>query len=233
MLKVSLRPSGLWIRLEGLSETNMRFRIVLSIAALAFRLTISQPAAPQGVASGICKPASQRTQDVGCWILADDSVGTPMKSPVFWHIDAYSTRATAEEDKSPRSTIVEVQGKILLMTIEKENERRRHGERVKNIGPLDIYAGENYSAQYMEVVFTPGMTSLAHLHGGPEAWYMLSGEGCLETSDGNVHYARVGGPPMIVPAGLKMFLTDHGKGNTPGDCSHSSRNIQTPDDAGP
>lgn len=211
MFKASLRPRKLWGRLDGLSETNMRFRIVLSIASFAFLLIISQPAISQGVASGICEPASQRTQDVGCWILADDSVGTLMKSPVFWHIDAYPIRAAAEEEKSPTSTIIEVQGKILLMTIEKEDERPRRGERVGNIGPLDIYAGENYSAQYMEVVFTPGMTSLAHLHGGPEAWYMLSGEGCLETSDGNVHYARMGGPPMIVSAGLEMFLMTTGK----------------------
>jgi len=55
------------------------------------------------------------------------------------------------------------------------------------------------------------MTSLAHMHGGPEAWYMLSGEGCLETSDGKVHYSRVDGPRMIVPTGLKMFLTTTGK----------------------
>lgn len=178
---------------------------------LACLLTISQRTASQGVASGICKPASERTQDVGCWILADDSIGTPMKSPVFWHIDAYSTRATAEQDKGPASTIIDVKGKILLMTIEKENERPRRGERIANIGPLDIYPGESYSAQYMDVVFMPGMTSLAHLHGGSEAWYMLSGEGCLETSDGKVRYARVGGPPMIVPSGQKMFLTTTGK----------------------
>jgi len=189
----------------------MRLRIVLPIAALILLLTISQRTTSQGVASGICKPASERTKDVGCWILADDSMGTLMKSPVFWHIDAYSTRATAVEDKGPTSTIVEVQRKTLLMTIENENEHPRRGERIGNIGPLDIHTGENYSAQYMEVVFMPGMTSLAHLHGGPEAWYMLSGEGCLETSDGAVHYARTDGPPMIVPAGLKMFLTTTGK----------------------
>src|SRR5215472_9854762 len=141
----------------------MRFRIASSIAAVAFLLTISQRTVSQGVASGICKPAGERTQDVGCWILADDSIGALIKSHVFWHIDAYSTRATAEEDKGPTSTIIEVEGKILLMTIEKENGHPRHGKRTGNIGPLDIHAGESYSAQYMDVVFMPGMTSLAHL----------------------------------------------------------------------
>lgn len=189
----------------------MSFPNGLSLAALAFLLTISQRTASQGVASGICKPASERAQDIGCWILADDSLGPLMKSPVFWHLDVYSTRATAEEDKSPTSTIIEVQGKIWLMTIEKENERSRRGERIGNIGPLDIRAGENYSAHYLEVVFMPGMTSLAHIHGGPEAWFMLSGEGCLETSDGKVHHARVDGRPMIGATGQKMFLTTTGK----------------------
>jgi len=189
----------------------MSFRIAWALAALSFLLAIWQRTASQGVASGICKPASERTQDIGCWILADAPIGGLKRSPVFWHLDVYLTRATAEDDKGPTSTIIEAQGKIWLMTIETQNERHRHGERVGNVGPLDIRAGENYSAQYMEVVFMPGMTSLAHMHGGPEAWYMLSGEGCLETSDGEVHYARVGGPPMIVPTGQKMFLTTTGK----------------------
>ena len=50
----------------------------------------------------------------------------------------------------------------------------------------------------------------AHMREGPEAWYIFSGEGCLETSGGKVHYARVDGPPMIVPTGPKMFLTTTG-----------------------
>ena len=44
------------------------------------------------------------------------------------------------------------------------------------IGPLVINAGENYSAQYMEAVFDPGMTAPEHRHSGPEAWYTLAGE---------------------------------------------------------
>jgi quercetin dioxygenase-like cupin family protein len=190
----------------------MSFRSGSWLATLAFLLlAISPRTSSQGVASGICKPVSERSKDIGCWILADSPIGALMKSPVFWHLDVYSTRAAAEEDKGPTSTIIEAQGKAWLMTIEAQNGHPRHGERVGNIGPLEVNAGENYSAQYMEVVFMPGMTSLAHLHGGPEAWYMLSGEGCLETSDGKIHFARSGGPPMIVPAGLKMFLTTTGK----------------------
>lgn len=164
----------------------------------------------QGVAGAVCKPVSQRTREVGCWIMADDPVGQLIKSPVFWHLDTYSTRAAAEADKRPRGQIVEALGKVWLMTIEDEKWRSTHGNRITEIGPLAIIAGEKYSAQYMETIFTPGMTAPAHLHAGPEAWYTVAGETCLETSDGRVQIGRAGGPPVIVPAGLSMHLTATG-----------------------
>jgi quercetin dioxygenase-like cupin family protein len=59
----------------------------------------------------------------------------------------------------------------------------------------------------MEAVFKPGMTAPAHLHSGPEAWYALGGETCLETSDGRMQIGRAGGPAVIAPMGLAMHLT--------------------------
>jgi len=158
----------------------------------------------------VCKPVSQRTQEIGCWIMADDPVGQLTKSPVYWHLDSYPTRAPALADKSPRSAVIEALGKVWLMTIEDEKWRSAHGIRVAEIGPLSITANENYSAQYMEAIFTPGMTAPAHLHSGPEAWYTTAGETCLETSDGHVRIGRAGGPPVIVPVGLSMHLTATG-----------------------
>ena len=53
------------------------------------------------------------------------------------------------------------------------------------------------------------MTAPAHTHAGPEAWYTLSGETCLETPDGK-QVGRAGGPPVIVPGGPPMHLTATG-----------------------
>jgi len=166
----------------------------------------------QGIAipGGVCKPAAQRTQEVGCWIIADDPVGNLMRPEVFWHLDSYSTRAAAQADSGPRSAVIEASGKVWLMTIEDEKWRPAHGNRVSEIGPIPIIAGENYSAQYMEAIFTPGMTAPAHLHTGPEAWYTLAGETCVETSDGRVQVGHPGGSPVIVPMGLSMHLTATG-----------------------
>jgi hypothetical protein len=134
-------------------------------------------------------------------------VGELAKARVFWHLDTYATRAAAEADKGPRGTVVESFGKVWLMTIEDEHWKSAHGNRIAEIGPLPVVAGEKYTAQFMEADFTPGMTAPAHLHSGPEAWYAVGGQTCLETSDGRMQISRVDGPPVIVPMGLSMHLT--------------------------
>jgi quercetin dioxygenase-like cupin family protein len=183
----------------------------LRIAPFCLLLLSGATMLAQGVAGAVCKPVSQRTQEVGCWIMADSKIGDLSKSPVFWHLDAYPTREAAEIDKGHTGTIVESLGKVWLMTIEDENWRSSHGTRITEIGPLAVSAGQEYSAQYMEAIFTPGMTAPAHIHSGPEAWYTMAGETCLETSDGRVQIGRPGGPAVIVPVGLSMHLTATGK----------------------
>jgi quercetin dioxygenase-like cupin family protein len=178
--------------------------------AICLLLVSSTTLWAQGVADAVCKPVSQRTQQIGCWIMADNSVGQLHASPVYWHLDVYPTRAAAEADKGDRSTIVESLSRVWLMTIDDEKWRSAHGTRITEIGPLAVSAGDEYSAQYMEAIFTPGMTAPAHIHSGPEAWYTVAGETCLETSDGRVQIGRPGGPAVIVPMGLSMHLTATG-----------------------
>jgi quercetin dioxygenase-like cupin family protein len=181
----------------------------LLIALLVF---LSAHASSQGAAgpSGVCRPANLRDQEAGCWILADDRIGTLATSPVYWALDVYTTVAAANADKGPRGTVVESLGKTWLLTIENAKSRSTHGRRIAEIGPLEIVEGQSYSAQYMEAIFTPGMTAPEHTHSGPEAWYTEAGETCLETSDGRVQVGRAGGPPVIVPMGLSMHLTATG-----------------------
>ena len=167
------------------------------------------PLIAQGVATpgDPCKPVSERTQQIGCWILADNPVGQLTSPQVFWHLDQYPTRAAAQADKGPRGVVVESFGKVWLMTIDDNNWRSAHGNRIAEIGPLPVIAGEKYSAQLMEADFTPGMIAPSHRHSGPEAWFAVSGQTCLETSDGRMQLSLVGGAPVIVPMGLSMHLT--------------------------
>lgn len=184
--------------------------LVAGALALATLLLCSQSFA-QGVAMGNCKPVSQRKEELGCWILADQPIGALTKSQVFWHLDVYPTRAAAETAKGPRGTVLESLGKVWLLTIEEAAWQPANGQRIARIGPLPIIAGEKYSTQYMEAIMSPGMTSSIHSHSGPEAWYMEAGESCLETPKGKF-VGRVGGEPLIVPGGLPMHLTATGTG---------------------
>jgi quercetin dioxygenase-like cupin family protein len=187
----------------------LRLNVLLAASLVAFS---SGQLRAQGVATraGVCKPVSQRTQEVGCWILIDDPVGRLVSSRVFWHLDAYPTRAAAQADKGPHSSVIESLGRIWLITIEDEKWRSAHGKRITEIGPIPISAGRDYSAQFMESIFTPGMTAPEHIHSGPEAWFTVAGQTCLETSDGRVQIGRAGGPPVIIPEGLSMHLTATG-----------------------
>ena len=67
-------------------------------------------------------------------------------------------------------------GKVWLFTIREAGWRPSTGMRVAEIGPLLISSEADYTAQYMEAIFKPGMTAPAHRHSGPEAWYTLTGE---------------------------------------------------------
>jgi quercetin dioxygenase-like cupin family protein len=104
---------------------------------------------------------------------------------------------------------VEAFEKTWLLTIADTGWRPAGGERVAEIGPLPVTAGETYAVQYMEAVFAPGMTAPSHTHAGPEAWYTLSGETCLETPNGK-QIGRAGGEPVIIPGGPPMHLTATG-----------------------
>lgn len=181
----------------------MKWIVPSALAALA-SLTWAEPLLAQAVAGGTCRPVAQRTQEVGCWILANHPIGQLTKSEAYWHLDAYPNRDAAEAAKGAQGTVVEALGKVWLLTIEDAGWRATGGERIAEIGPLPISPGL-YAVQYMEAVFTPGMTSVTHTHSGPEAWYTASGEMCLETPQGK-QVGRAGGPPVIIPAGPPMQL---------------------------
>jgi quercetin dioxygenase-like cupin family protein len=141
--------------------------------------------------------------------MANEALGQLPQPPIFWHLDTYPTRAAAEAAKGPRGTVLEALGKIWLLTIAEAGWRPLRGERVAEIGPLPVAPAAAYTAVYLEAIFTPGMTAPSHRHAGPEAWYTMAGETCLETPEGKM-IGRAGGPPVIVPGGPPMHLTATG-----------------------
>jgi quercetin dioxygenase-like cupin family protein len=184
----------------------MTFMQRVSIVVFAGVLVL---AAPRQASAQICRPASERTGELGCWIVANTELGELPPAPIFWYLDSYAARSQAERARGPRGTVVESLGRIWVLTIDAAGRPASGAAHVATIGPLPIDRSARYSAQYMEAIFAPGMTAPAHRHSGPEAWYTLAGETCLETPDGRM-VGKAGGAPVIVPAGPPMHLTATG-----------------------
>jgi hypothetical protein len=107
-------------------------------------LSLSSQALAQPVSGEVCKPISERTGELGCWILAHEPVLN--QTQVYWHLDVYPTRAAAEAAKGARGTVVDSLGKVWLLTIAEGGWRPLGGERIAEIGPLPIAEGETYFA---------------------------------------------------------------------------------------
>ncbi len=72
------------------------------------------------------------------------------------------------------------------------------------VGPLLLPAAKSYTAVLSYAVMRPGDNSRVHTHPGPEGWYVLVGEQCLETPAG-ANRARAGGT-MTVRSNTPMEL---------------------------
>ena len=162
----------------------------------------------QALAQG-CRPVAERVNEQrGCWILADESLGLLPQTPLFWHLVNYPTRAEAEAAKGPRGTVFETFGKIWPSTIAEAGWGAPSGVRVAEIGPIPGISNEPYTANYSESGNTAGISTDVHRHDGPELFYTLVGELCLETPDGmTISHA---GESTIAPPGVPMKLTNIG-----------------------
>src|SRR6188508_1406027 len=144
-----------------MKASSLRITSLIARSTIVVTFFVGQIAFAQ-----VCKPVSQRTGEVGCWIMANTSLGLLPKERIFWHLYTYATRAEADAAKGPRGTVVESLGRVWLFTIDVAGWRPPTGERVAEIGPLPLRTDLEYSAQYMEAIFTPGMTAPAHRHSG-------------------------------------------------------------------
>ena len=79
------------------------------------------------------------------------------------------------------------------------------GQPVATVGPLQLPPAKLYTAVLSYAVMRPGDRSRVHTHPGPEGWYMIVGEQCLETPAG-ANRAKTGGT-MTVPPNVPMELS--------------------------
>lgn len=181
----------------------MREHILFRQPILALLLLSSGLAAqPHKLES--CKPVTERTAPEGCWILASEPLGRLPAKGVFWTLDVFPDRTSAEAASANGSTVLDALGRVWLLTVGDKPETRLKGQRVAQIGPIPVKSNEEYTAQFREAIMNPGAVSRTHVHAGPEVFYTEQGETCLETPSGK-QVSRPG-HDLIVPEGVPMEL---------------------------
>jgi mannose-6-phosphate isomerase-like protein (cupin superfamily) len=141
--------------------------------------------------------------------LAVKPFTTLPKGVLFLRLEHFSTTKAAQDAATSASAVVEWGGKIWLLTLGPKGVRSSGGTLVAEIGPVpEVPAASSYVLDVNEADFGPEMkTQVAqqvHTHPGPEIFYLLTGEQCLETPNGTTR-ARAG-EGMVAPANTPMQL---------------------------
>jgi hypothetical protein len=111
-------------------------------------------------------------------------------------IENFATIDKAKSAATPASVVVEAAGKVWLLTLSAKGQRSHSGQFVTEVGPIPpIPYAANYVMDVAEADLGPAnkeaVARAIHIHPGPEIFYLLTGEQCLETPNG-VTKARAG-----------------------------------------
>ena len=173
---------------------------------LVFAFAIAQPLQAQLVRCTLDSP--ERRGEPGCTIVSDKRLPAALPTPVFWHIDEFPSLADAERAETSTSVAFVAYGSAWLYSIGLDTANHHGGRHRAVVGPIPIQPNRTYSMMVMSAHFLPGQFSVVHTHPGPEAWWVLDGEQCLQTTRTTVR-ARAG-QGAIVAEGDTMRMVGTG-----------------------
>lgn len=182
------------------------FKQATVVAALLALLAFSSSALAQATSRQCSAGGEQEEQAGPACLLAHQTVGKLDVESVYWSLDKYSSVEAAQRDKVGNGSIISAFGSVWLFNV----GPLRPGAHTAQVGPILVDKNTSYDAEFLKSTFSPGMTAPIHVHSGPEAFYAVSGDTCLETPDG-VQVGRGAGNSMVVRGGPPMLLMALGK----------------------
>ena len=151
----------------------------------------------------------------GCQLLARPSGMRFPAGPVFWHLARYPSREAAQAAGRFTDILTDITtedgAETWLHRFGAEGDVPRGGAQTTLVGPLPLPRGSSFRIDVFHVVMPAGARTAVHAHPGPEAWYLLEGEQCVETSKGVVRGAA-GEGVVSPPAGVPMQVVNSGTG---------------------
>ncbi len=131
---------------------------------------------------GLCSaPVPTNRETPGCYQTGQIDLGeAPME--LYWQVYQFPTEAAAKAEAARHrwSAVAQAHSRAWLYVLGEASERVGSGTRRAMIGPLRPPAGP-VTAHFSEAIFPPGMQTRVHSHPGPEAFYVVEGEQCMET----------------------------------------------------
>lgn len=162
---------------------------------------------------GLCSaPVPADRETAGCYQTGElDLIGAP--ATLYWHVYETDTLDDAQvEARSHRwATVAQAHSRIWLYVLGGPQESVGAGaQRRAVIGPLTVPAGP-VTAHFAEAIFPPGMRTRVHSHPGPEAFYVVEGEQCMETPSDEAVIAA--GESYVIPGGPHLQAAPRGRRN--------------------
>jgi quercetin dioxygenase-like cupin family protein len=151
----------------------------------------------------------KRPPNLDCVVLVHKNFDVLPPGPLVWRFENFPTTETARGASTPSSAVVEAAGKVWLLTLGAKGGRSKGATFVAETELLPpIPPGPSYEIVVSQANIGPGANVMTHKHSGPETWYLLTGEQCLELPDRAVR-ARAG-QTMSAPAETLMKLNIFG-----------------------
>ena len=172
-------------------------------------------AEPQSIPApvpGLCTaPVPPDRNTPGCYQTNTVDLGEGHQR-LYWHIVEFPTEAAAEMEaqKHRFAAVTQIHRRIWLYVLGDATVGVEGGVRRAAIGPLTVPAGP-VTAHFSEAIFPPGMRTRVHSHPGPEAFYVVEGEQCMETPTAKEVLAA--GTSYIVSAGPHLQAAPRGRRN--------------------
>ncbi|WP_426166926.1 cupin domain-containing protein [Sandarakinorhabdus sp. DWP1-3-1] len=179
--------------------------LILILAAIVAQADV--PPVP-----GLCTAPVPADHDTpGCYATGRIEIAEAPDA-LYWQIHEFPTMsaATAEAGRHRWATVTQAHSRTWLYVLGTPSEPITGGTRRATIGPLRMLPGP-VTAHFAEAIFPPGMQTRVHSHPGPEAFYVVEGEQCMD-SPGDKRLIPAGGT-YVVEGGPHLQAAPKGRRN--------------------
>jgi hypothetical protein len=143
--------------------------------------------------------------------LAERKVSDLPNGELFWRIENYSSKETAQAAGGSWSLVAEAAGKVWLFTLGPAGGSSPGGAKVSEVGPIARVSAPQYSLRINEASGPPGSVTPVHSHPGSEAFYVLAGEQSIRGTHGTM-VVKAGAPEAGHGAAMAMQVSSSGSG---------------------